>query len=68
MSGFYDYAIHPDKLLQRHAVAQWHQKPSEDVAWCNVGEKRIVLHHRYGVDGEEEPSNALVKEELIGPT
>jgi hypothetical protein len=47
--------IEPDELLQRHAVPQRHEKPSEDVARGNIREKSIALDHRDSVDGENEP-------------
>lgn len=54
MRNFDDGAIELDELPERHHVPQRRQEPGEDIGWRNVGEQRIILDHRYRVDGKDE--------------
>lgn len=62
MCEFDNGPIEPNKMFQWHAESQRHEKPCKNVAWRNVRKQGIILHHRYGVDGEKKPEGTFVSD------
>lgn len=48
-------AVDPCKLPHGHDESQWQTCPSKDIAGGNVREEGVILDHRDGLYGEQEP-------------